>query len=71
MLSPSSAEIIARLSEAERAMLAERIARIERALDRRSKADADLIDGLRRILQSPNPQAQRLRQLLKEICTNG
>jgi hypothetical protein len=71
MLSPSSAEIIARLSEAERAMLAERIARIERALDRRSKADADLIDGLRRILQSPNPQAQRLRQLLKEIATNG
>jgi len=30
----------------------------------------DLIDTLIRILKSPNPQAERLRQLLKEIA-NG
>jgi hypothetical protein len=30
--------------------------------------DANLIDALLRILKSPNPQAERLRELLKEIC---
>jgi len=68
MLSPSSAEIIARLSEAERAVVAERLVRVDRLVTRRQQQDADLIDGLRRILESPNPQAERLRELLKEIC---
>jgi hypothetical protein len=56
------------LSEAERAVVAERLVRVDRLVTRRQQQDADLIDGLRRILESPNPQAERLRELLKEIC---
>jgi hypothetical protein len=37
MSRPTSAEIIARLSEPERAAVAERIARIEQLLDRRNQ----------------------------------
>jgi hypothetical protein len=33
----------------------------------RRQQDADLVDSLLRILKSPNPQAERLPQLLKEI----
>jgi hypothetical protein len=46
---------------------ARRLAKVDRLVTRRNSADVDLIDSLRRILESPNPQAQRLRELLKEI----
>jgi hypothetical protein len=46
---------------------ARRLAGLSRRITRRHQQDADLIDGLRRILESPNPQAVRLRQLIKEI----
>jgi hypothetical protein len=35
-----------------------------------NRVDLGLIDSLRRVLQSPNPQAQQLRELIKEIV-NG
>jgi hypothetical protein len=33
--------------------------------------DANLIDALLRTLKSPNPQAERLRELIKGIATNA
>jgi hypothetical protein len=50
---------------------ARRLANLSRRVARRHQQDAELIDGLRRILESPNPQAARLRQLIKGIATNG
>jgi hypothetical protein len=44
-----------------------RLANLNRRVTRRQQQDTDLIHSLRRILESPNPQAQRLRELLKEI----
>jgi hypothetical protein len=35
-----------------------------------NRIDLGLIDSLRRVLESPNPQAQRLRELIKEVA-NG
>jgi hypothetical protein len=46
------------------------LARAGRLVARRNQQDADLIDGLRRILESPNPQAEKLRQLIK-VIVNG
>jgi len=59
MLSPNSAAIFARLSEAERAIVAERMARIERALDRRSK----IVSWFLSLLDD-----SRLQQRIREIC---
>jgi len=56
------------------AQVAAALDRIERSDSYRNASgetqvpDADLIDTLLRILKSPNPQAERLRELLKEIC---
>jgi hypothetical protein len=47
---------------------ARRLAQVDRLMTRRHQQDADLIDSLRLILESPNRQAERLRELLKEIC---
>jgi hypothetical protein len=58
------------VADHNRADIAGRLARLNRALASQNKADTDLIDTLRRILQSPNPQAERLRELLKGIV-NG
>ena len=58
MLSPNSAEIIARLSAAERAIVAQRMANIERALNRRSKIATWLLWIL---------QDARIQQRIKEI----
>ena len=62
------AEIIAGMPDGAKVEAAKRLARVNRLLTRRTRADADLIDSLRWILESPNPQAERLRELLKEIC---
>jgi hypothetical protein len=61
------ADIVASLPDKDRAEVGRRLASIDRHVRRAHKADADLIDGLRRILTSQNPQAQRLRELLKEV----
>jgi hypothetical protein len=68
MLSPNSAAILSRLSEPERATVAERMVRIERLTTKRHQQDADLIDSLLRILSSANPQARKIRQLIKDIA---
>jgi hypothetical protein len=64
------AEIVADLPDAAKAEAATRIARVNRLIAGRHRQELDLIDSLRRILESPNPQAQRLRQLIKEVA-NG
>jgi hypothetical protein len=61
MLSPTSAEIIARLSEAERAIVAERIVRIERLFDRRSK----IVSWLLSLLDDSRIQ-QRIRGIAND-----
>jgi hypothetical protein len=61
------AEIIAGLPDSVRVEAATRIARLDRLIARRNQQDTDLIDSLRQILESPNPQAHRLRELLKEV----
>jgi hypothetical protein len=70
MSQPNSAEIIARLSEAERGIVAERMVRIERLLARRHEQETELVAALLRILESSNPQAKRFQELVKEIA-NG
>jgi hypothetical protein len=67
---PKLASVIASLSDEVRAEAARKLARLNRALASQNKADTDLIDSLRRVLESRNPQAQRLRELIKEI-SNG
>jgi hypothetical protein len=62
------AEIVASVPDSARVEIATRLAKVGRLVTRRQQQDADLLDGLRRILESPNPQAERLRELLKEIC---
>jgi hypothetical protein len=47
---------------------AKRMARIERMLARQSKQVTDTAADLISILKSPLPQAQRLRELIKEIA---
>ena len=64
------ADIIASIPDGDRANVVQRLTNLDRLIARRHKADADLIDSLKRILKSPNPQAERLRQLIKEIV-NG
>jgi hypothetical protein len=64
---PRLTAVIASLPSDTAAAVAVRLARLNRALANQNKADNDLIDALRRILQSPNRQAERLRQLLKEV----
>jgi hypothetical protein len=61
MPQPTSAEIIARLSVAERAAVAEQIARIERALDRRNK----IVTWLLTLLDDSRLQ-QRIREIADE-----
>jgi hypothetical protein len=65
------AEIVADLPDAIKSEAATRIARVNRLLTRRNQQDSDLLDSLMRILKSPNPQAQRLRELIKGIATNA
>ena len=62
------AEIVASVPDSARVEIATRLAKVGRLVTRRQQQDADLLDGLRRILESSNPQAERLRELLKEIC---
>ena len=64
------ADIVASIPDPARAEVARRLARVERAIARRHEHDADLIDGLLRILKSPHPQAERLRQLIREIAND-
>jgi hypothetical protein len=64
------AEIIASVPDSVRVEAATRIAKVNRLVTRRHQQDADLVDSLLRILESPNPQAERVRQLIKEIA-NG
>jgi hypothetical protein len=64
----SSSDILARLPEADRMAAAKRMARIERMLARQSKQVTDTAADLISILKSPLPQAQRLRELIKEIA---
>jgi hypothetical protein len=45
-----------------------RLASLNPELAKQTKADADLIDNLARILKSQNPQARRLRKLLREVA---
>jgi hypothetical protein len=51
--------------------LTQRLIKLNRTLARQNKQDADLIDGLRRILESTNPQAKQVRELIKGIANNG
>jgi len=68
MLSPNSAEIIARLSAAERAIVAQRMANIERALNRRSKIATWLLwilqdaRGRPALGKTDNPRAEEARR---------
>jgi ribosome-associated translation inhibitor RaiA len=62
---PSCDEIVAKLSPAERAIVAERMARIERALDRQQKFDALVAAALDRILN--NAPRESVRELAKQI----
>jgi hypothetical protein len=55
------------LSSADKVRVAEKILHLNRLLERH---DRTITDTFIRILKSPNPQAARLRQLLKEIA-NG
>ena len=64
---PKLATLISSLPNDVRVEAARRLAILNRTLASQVKADHDLIDGLRRILQSPNPQAQKLRELIKEV----
>jgi hypothetical protein len=64
----SLADVVASLPDKDRADVARRLANLDRHIARANKADADLVDSLLRILKSPHPQAQRLRELLKEIA---
>jgi hypothetical protein len=68
MSQPNSAEIIAKLSEAERGIVAERMVRIERLLARRHEQETELADTLLRIMQSP--LGKELRDKIREI-SNG
>jgi hypothetical protein len=64
------ADIVASLPDKDRADVVQRLTKVERAIARRHEQDADLIDGLLRILKSPHPQAERLRQLIKETAND-
>jgi hypothetical protein len=64
---PRLTAVIASLPPDIQAEAARRLARLNRTLALQNKAEAELIDTLRRVLQSPNPQAEQLRQLLKEV----
>jgi hypothetical protein len=61
-------EIVESLSEPDRVLVAEKMAELDRKLEQRRTFDAAIVDSLTRILESPNPQAKRLRQLIKEIA---
>jgi hypothetical protein len=58
------ADIVAELNPA---VVSSAMVRIERHFKRQREQDCEFLDSLRRILESPNPQAQRLRQLIKEV----
>jgi hypothetical protein len=59
------AEILASLPDSDWTQLAQRLARLDRALSARHKADADLADALIRILKSPI--GKKLRQAIANI----
>jgi hypothetical protein len=63
----SVAEIVDQLSEADRLLVAEKLVELDRKLERLLKRDAAIADSLFRFLKSKNPQAERLRDLIKEI----
>jgi hypothetical protein len=65
------ADIVASLPDSKRADVVRRLTKVERAIARMHERDTDLIDGLLRILKSPHPQAERLRQLIKEVVSNA
>jgi len=62
-------DVIAALPDSDRTNVVRRLASLDRRITRRHKQDADLVDALLRILKSPNPQAQRLRELVADIVT--
>jgi hypothetical protein len=64
----SVAEIIEKLSEADRTIALEKIARIERRIEQRRKLDELIADSLLRVLRSP--LGKSLQQRIKEIA-NG
>jgi hypothetical protein len=66
-MSNSIAEIVDRLPEADRVLVAEKLLELDRKLEQVRKFDTAVVDALARVLKSPNPQAQRLRELIREI----
>jgi hypothetical protein len=60
------AEILDSLPAPDRILAAEKLVRLERL----HKQDLAMADSLVRILKSQHPQAQKLRQLLKQVA-NG
>jgi hypothetical protein len=62
----SVAEIIEGLSEADRTIALEKIARIERRIEQRRKLDEFIADSLLRVLKSP--MGKSLQQKIKEIA---
>ena len=65
----SSDEIVAALSEEDRALIAQRIADADRKLERLSKQDAAVVTGLARSLTAPHGDDARraVRQIEKFI----
>jgi hypothetical protein len=61
-------DIIASLPDDRQVRITMRLAELNRTLAKQTKADADLVDNLARILRSQNPQAKRLRKLLREVA---
>ena len=69
-MSDKIAEIVNRLPEADRLLVAEKLVELDRKLERLLKQDAAIAESLVRVLQSRNPQARRVHELIKEIA-NG
>jgi hypothetical protein len=62
----SSKEIAAELSEADRTIAVEKMARIEQRIEQRRKLDELIADSLLRVLKSP--LGKSLQQRIKEIA---
>jgi hypothetical protein len=69
-MSDKIAEIVNRLPEADRVLVAEKLVELDRKLEQVRKFDTAVVDALVRVLKSPDPQAQNLRRLIREI-SNG
>jgi hypothetical protein len=66
-MSDKIAEIVKSSPEADRALVTDKLVELDRKLERLLKRDAAIADSLFRFLKSKNPQAERLRDLIKEI----